>query len=435
MLKEGGEFTVREMRILFLSALYPPHTKGGAELSTHYLAQGLRELGHDVVVISASPDRRREDTVDGVPVIRVPLALAAKPLFERAWARRMGKHLALEIKRHQPFDIIHCHDFRTAQVVGQMNIRGAVVTVRDYAFICGSPNNILADGSPCPGCEKVRVVMKNRAVVEAPWWRKPFRAWQYWHNIAFRKVTLSQFKHQVFISHAQKKIIEEQHSQPGTNQAVIYNSVPAAYIATAPVRAVGKTIVFVGTVESYKGVGILLEAFRLLGESENNVQLKIVGEGAQKRQYEQQVARWGLHYRVSFAGRVAPERMGSVYDEALFVVSPHIWAEPFGRTVVEAMARERVVVAAKAGGPAEIIQDGVTGFLFERGSAEALRQALKKALGLSEIDRRTMQKAARGWVVSNLPNKRIAKQYEDFYRIVLQVSGQDIEHHAGRYLE
>jgi glycosyltransferase involved in cell wall biosynthesis len=331
----------------------------------------------------------------------------------------MGKKLATEIKQHEPFDIIHCHDFRTAQVVGQMNIPSAVVTVRDYAFICGSPNNILADGSPCPGCENLGAVIKNRAVGEAPWWRKPWRIWQYWHNIAFRKETLSAFKHQIFISLAQKKIISARYSQPDAHQAVIYNSVPDSYIAARPVRAVGKTILFAGTVESYKGVGLLLEAFRALSGSEGDVHLKIVGTGAQWRQYEQQVARWGLQYRVTFTGRVSPERMGSVYDEALLVVSPHVWDEPFGRTVIEAMARERIVVAAKAGGPAEIIQPGVTGFLFERGSAAALCQALEKALHLAEIDRQEIQQAARRWVRSNLGLAHIAGQYADFYRQAL----------------
>lgn len=387
------------MRILFLSALYPPHTRGGGELSTYYIAEGLKRLGHQLQVISASPQ----------------LPFTAKPLFEKAWATRCAVALADELKKQKTFDVIHCHDFRTAQVVSLMNIPNAVVTVRDYAFICGSPNNLLADGSPCPGCEHLGTVLKNRAVVEAPLIRKPFRAWQYWHNIGFRKSSLRSFQHQIYISAAQREIIQSHIGSVAPHQAVIYNPVPDDYLREQPLRAVGKTILYVGTVESYKGVGLLLDAFRTISSRSADVQLRIVGDGAQKKQYEQQVARWGLQYRVTFTGRVAYERMRALYDEAWLVVSPHIWHEPFGRTIIEAMARERVVVVARAGGPAELVQDGITGFLFERGSVEDLKKTLERALGLAEIDRREIQRAARTWVAEHVTSEQIARQYETFY--------------------
>ena len=47
------------MKILFLSAQYPPETKGGGELSTHLIAQGLQQLGHDITVVTDG-DRRGE---------------------------------------------------------------------------------------------------------------------------------------------------------------------------------------------------------------------------------------------------------------------------------------------------------------------------------------------------------------------------------------
>lgn len=407
------------MRILLLSGLYPPHTKGGAELSAHYLAQGLRQLGHDVIVMSSSSAARDEKAVDGVPIIRVPLALTAKPLFEKRWAQRQEKLLAVEMRRHAPFDVIHCHDFRCAQIVSQMNLRGAVVTVRDYAFICGSPNNILADGSPCPGCEDLNAVLRNRAVVEAPLLRKPGRIWQYWYNINFRQDTLRAFQNQIYISHAQQSIIERRLGKTAPHTAVLYNPVPAPYLTTRPVRPLGQTILYAGIVESYKGVGLLLEAFRALTRQWPNIHLKIVGEGAQRRHYEQQVAQWGLRYRVNFVGRISPERMQLVYDEAAYVVAPHLWDEPFGRTVVEAMARERIVIAANAGGPGEIIQPGVTGIVFARGSRVALQAAFEYAWHMSEIDRREMQRAARRWVTQNLTIDHIARQHETFYATLI----------------
>lgn len=410
---------VTVMRILFLSGWYPPYTKGGAELSAHYVARGLRERGHDVVVISQLRDTRKETVVDGVPVFWVPISFSAKPLFERRWAQHRAAVLAAELARHKPFDIIHCHDFRVAQIVSLMNLPNIVVTVRDYAFICGSPNNLLADGSPCPGCENVRAVIHNRSVVEASFARKPFRIWQYWHNIEFRKKSLQAFPHQIYISQIQKDIIQNRLPDNSGRQTVIYNPLSPSYVTTRPERVVGHTILYVGTVESYKGVGLLLDAFKTIAARWPNVHLKIVGEGAAKKIYEEKVAQWGLRYRVSFAGHISPDRMRQIFDEAALVVAPHLWDEPFGRTVIEAMARERLVVAAKAGGPSEIIQDGVTGILFERGSQDALERALERALAMAEIDRREIQRSARSWVTTALNLERIAEQHELFYKSLM----------------
>lgn len=395
--------------------MYPPYVKGGAELSAHYLAQGLQQRGHEVRVISSSRDRRIESVVDGVVVTRVPSSFTAKPLFEQTWARRQAKIVEEEITRQGSFDIIHCHDFRTAQVMSQMNIPNVFVTVRDYAFICGSPNNILADGSLCPGCERLANVLKNRAVVEAPRGRRIARIWQYWHNISFRKSTLAHFKRRIYISAAQQAIYRERLGDGSAQERVIYNPVPPSYFSVRPVETVGRLILYVGIVESYKGVGLLLDAFAALHQAWPDVHLKIAGEGAQRKFYEAQVARWGLQYHASFVGRVPIERLRRLFDEASVVVAPHIWPEPFGRVVVEAMARERLVVAAQIGGPAEIIQDGVTGFLFKPNSQEALQAALARALSTRKFDRREIERAARQWCARHLTVDLIARAHEEFY--------------------
>ncbi|MEX2055011.1 MAG: glycosyltransferase, partial [Candidatus Andersenbacteria bacterium] len=100
------------MRILFLSSLYPPDTRGGGELSTHFIAQGLVERGHQVTVITTAPKLRTSE-LDGVNIMRLPLPLTAKPLFEERHSKKMAKQLLQHINA-ESYDIIHTHDFRTA---------------------------------------------------------------------------------------------------------------------------------------------------------------------------------------------------------------------------------------------------------------------------------------------------------------------------------
>jgi len=122
-----------------------------------------------------------------------------------------------------------------------------------------------------------------------------------------------------------------------------------------------------------------------------------------------------MGYCVAFKGRIPVNQIRRVYDQSSIIVAPHVWVEPFGRTVVEAMARGKVIVTANTGGPAEIIENGVTGILFERGSVEALTNALREALTMPQLRRRMMGQAAHQWVRNNSTIGKIAQQYEEFY--------------------
>lgn len=405
------------MKILFLSSLYPPHTRGGGELSTHYLAQALRTRGHDVTVITEG-ERDEIVTVDGVPVHQVLLPLTAKPLLEERASVHLSKKLEVLINKGGPYDIVHAHDLRTTQALAPLQLPNAVTTVRDYASICGSPNNLLADESSCPGCESLKAVVRNRAVVEAPLVRKPFRIWQYRYNIGWRRRSFKAIRHHVYISQAQLNEIKKYQDLAGIDVNVIYNPAPQLYIDSAPKRTRARNLVFIGTLESYKGLGLLLAALPQLLKEWPDIHLTVVGEGSGKHKYERFVAQHGLQYAVTFVGYVAQTHMMRYFDEARIVVAPHVWTEPFGRTVIEAMARRKLVVSANRGGPGDYIKDGKTGLLFAASSSAALTQRLRDALRLGELDKREIEDAAHRWVVANLRPDAIAEQYERVYEKV-----------------
>lgn len=383
------------MKIVFLSGLYPPHTKGGGEISTYLIAEGLKAQGHEVQVITEQISH---------------LGLLKKPLFER----RQSRKIAVKLKKILPeADIIHAHDFRSALALSELNLPNAVVTVRDYAPICGTTNNILADGSRCH-CTWHDVVRTKR-FQEVGFPRNYARAWQYWHNVPYRKQAFQKLKQQIFISQAQQKEIEESLDLSNIRKTIIYNSVPDEYWKENIQEGRKGSVLYVGRVEDYKGVGVLLGAWKNVAKVVSYAHLTIIGEGAQKKYYETWVARYGLQYRVTFKDRVPYERLRVEYDQAQIVVAPHLWTEPFGRTVAEAMARVKIVISADTGGPAEIIQNNKTGILFKKGSVEELYQVIRQALTFRPYDFREMGNAARSWVRENLIAKIIAQQYEEFY--------------------
>ena len=151
-----------------------------------------------------------------------------------------------------------------------------------------------------------------------------------------------------------------------------------------------------------------------------NGHLTIVGNGAQYQEYERLAATWGLQYRVTFLPHVPYHRLQKMIDESEIVVAPHLWVEPFGRNVIEGMARGKIVIASNIGGPAELINlKGAAGLLFERGSVDGLVRAIEHVFEMSIFDKKEMGVAARDFVRDNLNMEKIAKSHEQFYTEVI----------------
>jgi len=91
--------------------------------------------------------------------------------------------------------------------------------------------------------------------------------------------------------------------------------------------------------------------------------------------------------------------------------------EPFGQVVIEAMAAGVPIIAADAGGPAEVVTDGVDGLLVAMGDVDALAGALTRMAGDPEL-RDRLADAGRVTAAAFAPDV-IAGSVEDVYRQVL----------------
>jgi glycogen synthase len=95
--------------------------------------------------------------------------------------------------------------------------------------------------------------------------------------------------------------------------------------------------------------------------------------------------------RIRFTGWQPPENVFAWYQTADILVAPSRY-EPFGMVILEAMLHGLVVVAADAGGPAEILEHGETGLLFPVRDISALSAALKRMI-VNHAERRRMARA------------------------------------------
>ncbi len=116
-----------------------------------------------------------------------------------------------------------------------------------------------------------------------------------------------------------------------------------------------------------------------------------------RRELAAKAARFGVAARVFDVGHVAD--VPAALALATLVLSPSVEPEGFGRTVIEAQAMARPVVATAHGGAAETVRDGETGWLVPPGDTEALARALDAALDLSAAQRAKVGAAARAAVM------------------------------------
>lgn len=137
-------------------------------------------------------------------------------------------------------------------------------------------------------------------------------------------------------------------------------------------------IACVGRLVPEKGIPILLEAGRLLKLESLDFEIRIIGDGPERRNLEEIVQREKLQACVSITGFLIGDLLAAALEDVNVVVMPSTWEETAGLAAIEQMVRGRLVVAADIGGLREIVGD--TGMKFTAGSASALADRLRSVI-------------------------------------------------------
>jgi len=192
---------------------------------------------------------------------------------------------------------------------------------------------------------------------------------------------------------------------PQNRFEMIYNGVDLSRVSSDPRRAIEfrrrhsipadrAIVVQVSWIIPEKGIADLLKTARLVIARNPNVQFVIVGEGAYREQYTREAATMGLGDHVTWTGMSRDPFGEGVFDAADVVCQMSRWEEVFGWMIAEAMAHGKPVVATRVGGIPELIADGVSGYLVDRGDAEAASARVLELLSDPKL-RAAMGQAAR----------------------------------------
>jgi glycosyltransferase involved in cell wall biosynthesis len=171
-----------------------------------------------------------------------------------------------------------------------------------------------------------------------------------------------------------------------TRKHVVYYPITpkedAPRVAAAPSQA-AMTVGVVGRIAPWKGQDVFLdafaEAFRGTGVRGRVIGSALFGENAYAQRLVEQAGRLGIADQVEFRG--FRDDVWAELADLDVLVHCSVTPEPFGQVVLEGMAAGIPVIAADAGGPAELITDGADGLLTTPGDVGELAAAMLKLEG------------------------------------------------------
>lgn len=126
--------------------------------------------------------------------------------------------------------------------------------------------------------------------------------------------------------------------------------------------------------------------------------------------YYQEYIAQNLGNQIKWVGEVDQEERNKLMSHALCLLHPVTWPEPFGLTMIEAMACGTPVIAFNEGSIPEVVQDGKTGFVVD--DIDGMVEAVDK---VDKIDR----KYCREYVLENFNEKKMTDGYLKIYEEII----------------
>lgn len=196
----------------------------------------------------------------------------------------------------------------------------------------------------------------------------------------------------------------------------------AAPVSEPPAAA---RLVCVGRLEARKGQALLLDALARLAGEGVACSLTFVGDGPLRGALEARCAELGLRDAVRFRGWASEDEVLRDIVAARALVLPS-FSEGLPVVLMEALALARPVVCTDIAGHAELVENGVSGWLVPAGSLDALCAALREVLALAPAELARRGAAGRARVASGFDARRETARLAALLRA--SVGAEDLQH-------
>lgn len=380
------------------------------------IARGLAQKGHRVVVIAGkSPIGKYEVVRDQVQVYYVgegntslaqmPFAKAALQLFENLHQKR-------------PFDLVHSID-RSAYLIGRRKRRFKVAMAYDVeATQMSQVLSILAMGR-----NDWRSLITTALAV----------TYKFLTTYLSQDRELLRTADGVFVTTPnQRTFLERYYLFPDFRTYTVPYGVEISDLSPRPqatdVREQHKippnshVIVTVGDLIETQEMDVLLHAFEKVAVKKPNAFLVIIGNGPGAREIEYRILSLALGGRVRMTGSLTPDETSDWLSVSEIYVNLSSRTNGFETTMIEAMAQKKIIIGSEVSPMAQLVEDGVDGFLIRPADQESLSQLMldvfSGALPVQEVGLRAREK-----VLKLFDTKQMVQAIEDAYRRILEQRG------------
>jgi glycosyltransferase involved in cell wall biosynthesis len=372
---------------------------GGIESQVYGLAKALAKLC-EVHLITVRADSASTEKSEGTIYHKIALpstmpaseSLTKLAYIDLAFAFRSKKlHESLDV------DIVHCNTkFPAAASLLNLTNRPLVFTAHNWKL-----------------WEGIKPEWKNRLSRAA-----------YELDVRLEKLIAQRYDHVIAVSEAMKKGIVATTGVASEKVEAVPNAVDSEIFHPENVTR-KPSVLYVGRITAEKGVDILIKAMARVVKEIREAELIIVGPkkyGLERGSFEEQLAhltqKLGIAQHVVFTGTVSTEDLRKLYSQSSVSCLPSVWQEPFGLTLIEAMACETPVIGSNVGGIPEIISSSKSGILVEPNDVDELAYAIIQTLSNSNLQRE-FGRNGRKAVTERYTFSKIAEEIHSIYARLL----------------
>jgi glycosyltransferase involved in cell wall biosynthesis len=396
------------MRILNISQNY--YVAGGMDRMMFEQARILEERGHEVVPFTAADPRDQSSPwavhfPRAAPTDHTPLAEMPATLYRSSAAKALRA-----LMHEEAFDVVHLHSWYkrlSPAILPVLRDAGVPVvqTLHEYRSVC-SRSTMFRDGQICRKCAGGRhwpalVHRCNGSVAKT---LASVTEMTIADQLGYR-TTVQRF---LPVSDFQRSLLSEM-GMPDAQMRTLPNPVSMPDEAPPASDYMVGYVLFVGRLESYKGVDVFTDLVR----ARPDVRFAMAGDGSARASIE------AAHLtNLTILGQLNQADLLAAVRTAACVVVPSLWPEAFGLTAVEAMAAGTPIIASRTGGLTEIVRDRTDGYLADPGDRDGFIAAIDQILA-DPTRARAMGKAGRARAADAFSEDRFYARLMTIYSDVI----------------
>lgn len=387
------------MKILFL-APQPFFTNRGTPIAVRAALQALAAQGHTIDVLSYHEGEDvRIESVTHRRAKRPPLVkrIPIGPSWQKALCDLAMTFKAVSMARRNSYDVLHA-------------VEESAFIARLIRLLFGVPYIFDMDS-----LMSLQIAEKNALLTPIAW----LFGWM-------ERGTVKRSRGVLAVCPA---LVDEAMRHHPTGNVALLPDIPftgndAAGLPESLTQATGTRLMYVGNLETYQGIGLMLDAFSQVADEHPGAVLLIVGGSAEH--IEQYKAKAGVlceQGRVVFVGPVPIDSLGAVLGYADILVSPRTRGNNTPMKVYSYLQSGKPVLATRLSTHTQVMNDDVS--VLVEPDAASMAEGMRRLIS-SPRERERIGLAGRAYVEREFSEQRFRQRLSDFYLTLSDLDRSDV---------